>query len=98
MTGVCVDCVVGRINRITKVVQRLNRIRLMISGCATNRWRQLTPRFSGSPTLASKLRIILTPKLSEYGNNFPLSETTFRRWKVPAFHYLKLLIGGSFTW
>jgi hypothetical protein len=40
-----------------------------------------------------------TPKLSEYRNkfNFPLSETTFRRWKAPAFHLRKVLIGGSFT-
>jgi hypothetical protein len=40
-----------------------------------------------------------TPKLSEYRNNFnfPLSETTFRRWKAGAFHLRKVLIGGSFT-
>jgi hypothetical protein len=31
-------------------------------------------------------------KLSDYGNKFPLSETTFSRWKVPAFHYRKLLV------
>jgi hypothetical protein len=36
-------------------------------------------------------------KPSEYRNDFPLSETTIRRWKVPAFHLRKLLIGGSFT-
>ena len=37
------------------------------------------------------------PSANRYnGNNFPLSETTFRRWKVPAFHYRKLLIAGSF--
>jgi hypothetical protein len=53
ITGVCADCVAGRINRTIRVVQRLNRIRLMISGRETNRWRQLTPRFNASRTLAS---------------------------------------------
>src|SRR5512132_4237361 len=84
MTGVCAESVVGRINRSTRVVQRLNRISLMIYGCATSRWRPLKPRFSGSPTLPANVRVeraarnsLITHYSSPINNGKPSKHVVF---------------------